>query len=119
MEIEALDKNGYRLLRIKEDLKQDTDLKKLKSLINDNFDDDVKNLALSFTESSYFYSRTIAIITQFLGHIKERDGMFALIHPNSHMLEMIKLVGLDKLIYICTSEDKLQPIHETEKEVVE
>lgn len=119
MDIEALDKNGYRLLRINEDLKQDTDLKKLKSLINDHFDDSVKNLALSFTEASYFYSRTIAIITQFLGYIKERDGLFAIIHPNTHMLEMIKLVGLDKLITTCTSEDELKAVYETENEVVE
>lgn len=119
MQIEAVDKNGYRLLRINEDLKQDTNLNDLKSLISTKFDDNVKNLALSFTERSYFYSRTIAIITQFLGQIKERDGYFAIIHPNDNMLEMIKLVGLDKLIKTYTSEDDLEPVYETEDEVVE
>lgn len=108
MEIEALDKNGYRLLRIKEDLAPDTDLKELKTVISSHIDDSVKNLALSFTRDSYFYSRTIAILTQFMGHVKENDGSFAVIHPNGDMLEMIELIGLNKLIETYTSEESIK-----------
>ena len=107
MEIEAFDKNGYRLLRIKEDLVPDTDLKELKSCINSHLDESVRNLALSFTRRSYFYSRTIAILTQFMGYVKENDGSFAIVHPNAEMLEMIELIGLDKLIETYTSEESL------------
>ena len=105
MDIEALDTNEYRLLRIKEDLSPDTDLKQLKMLINSHLDDSVKNLALSFTKDSYFYSRTIAILTQFMGHVKENDGQFAIIHPNANMLEMIELTGLSRLIETYSSEE--------------
>lgn len=119
MEIETLDKNGYRLLRIKEDLGQSTDLTELKSLLASRIDDEVKNLAFSFTEKSYFYSRTIAILTQFLGTIKERDGQFALIHPNDSMLEMIRLVGLNKLMGLHATEDELVGVHEHESEMTE
>jgi anti-anti-sigma factor len=107
MEIEAVDINGYRVLRIKEDLTRDSNLTKFKSLVKPHLDEGVKNLALSFTRDSYFYSRTIAIIVQFMGHIKENDGNIAIIHPNNGVLEMIKLVGLGKLIETYTSEDSL------------
>ena len=107
MEIEALDKNGYRLLRIKEDLSHDTDLTALKMLVNSHLDGGVSNLALSFTKDSYFFSRTIAILVQFMGNIKEREGHFAIVHPNSGMLEMINLIGLGKLMETYTSEESL------------
>jgi anti-anti-sigma factor len=107
MEIEALDKKGYRLLRIKEDLSHETDLAQLKTLIQSHLDEEVKNLALSFTKDSFFYSRTIAILVQFMGYVKEREGNFAIIHPNISMLEMIKLIGLDKLMEMHTSEDSI------------
>jgi hypothetical protein len=119
MEIEALDKNGYRLLRIKEDLRQSTDLTELKFLLASHIDDEVKNLAFSFTEKSYFYSRTIAILTQFLGTIKERNGQFALIHPNNGMLEMIRVVGLNKLMGLYVTEDELVDVYEHESEMTE
>lgn len=107
MEIEALDKNGYRLLRIKEDLSHNTDLTALKMLVNSHLDGGVNNLALSFTKDSYFFSRTIAILVQFMGHVKEREGNFAIIHPNKSMLEMINLIGLGKLMETYTSEESL------------
>ena len=107
MEIEALDKNGYRLLRIKEDLSSTTDLKKLKTLIQSQLDEKVANLALSFTKDSFFYSRTIAILVQFMGYVKEREGNFAVIHPNIGMLEMIKLTGLGKLMETYISEESI------------
>ncbi len=107
MEIEALEKNGYRLLRIKENLSHDTDLTALKMLVNSHLEDGITNLALSFTKDSYFFSRTIAILVQFMGYIKEREGRFAVIHPNGSMLEMINLIGLGKLMETYTSEEAL------------
>jgi anti-anti-sigma factor len=80
----------------------------MKALIHSHVDESVINLALSFTKDSYFYSRTIAILTQFLGNIKEHGGSFSIIHPNKNMLEMIELVGLGKLIETYTSEDSLK-----------
>ena len=107
MEIEACEKNGYRLVRIKENLTPDTDLVKFKELVSTQLEDEISNLALSFTEESYFYSRTIAILIQFMGIVKERNGSFAIIHPNSKMLEMIQLIGLEKFIETHTSEEAL------------
>jgi anti-anti-sigma factor len=108
METQSCDINGYRLVRIMEDLTQETNLAALKAAVSPHLDNGVKNLALSFTENSYFFSRTIAILVQFLGHIKENDGRLAIIHPNDKMLEMFKMVGLGMLIDLYTSEDALK-----------
>lgn len=102
-----MEKNGYRLLRIKEDLSHETDLAKLKTSIQSHIDETVNNLALSFTKDTYFFSRTIAILVQFMGYIKERDGNIAIIHPNASMLEMIKLTGLDRFIETHLSEESI------------
>ena len=107
METEALLVNGYRVVRIKEDLSNDTELSALKAAIKPYLDEDFHNLALSFTEKTVFFSRTIAVLVQFLGHLKENDGSLTIIHPNEKILEMIHLVGLDKLMDTLTSEDEL------------
>ena len=107
MEIETFDKNGFCLLRIKDDISHNTDLSQLKKIVNKYIDEGVSNLALSFSKESFFFSRTIAVLVQFMGSIKEREGNFAIIHPNTSMLEMIKLIGLGKLIETYTSEDAI------------
>jgi anti-anti-sigma factor len=107
MEIESLDKNGYCLIRIKEDISHETDVAQFKTSIQPYLDQGHINIALSFTKNSIFYSTIIAILVQILGRVKEFDGNFALVHPNTSMLEMIRLVGLGKLIEMHTSEENI------------
>ena len=105
MEIETLDKNGYSLIRVHEDLLQETDLAPLKAAIRSVLDEGKVNLAVSFTGGTCFYSRTIAVLVQILGEVKEFGGNLAVIHPKEGMLEMIKVVGLGILIETHTSEE--------------
>lgn len=107
MEIEKLEKNGYILLRVKEDLKQETDMTPLKQVAGTIVAEGNFNLAISFTYTSNFFSRTIAILVQILGLVKESGGHLSVVHPNADMLEMIRIVGLEKLIDTHTSEETI------------
>jgi hypothetical protein len=108
MEIETVDRAGYRILRVKEDLTSDSDLTDLKTAVKLQIDDSVRNIAISFTEKSYFYSRTIAVLVQFLGLIKELEGNLAIIHPDAGKSKMLTLIGLGKLIQTFTDENELK-----------
>jgi len=107
MEIEKLEKNGYYLLRVKEDLKQETDMTPLKEIAQSAIKENNSNIAIAFTYDSNFFSCTIAILVQILGLVKEFGGRLSVIHPNADMLEMIRIVGLEKLIDMHTSEETI------------
>jgi anti-anti-sigma regulatory factor len=107
MKFEFAEMNGYRLVRITEDITRESDLNELKSIVRQNLDSGTTNLAVSFTHASNFYSPLIAVLVQFLGYVKEHDGNLAVVHPNEGMLDVLKLVGLGKLMLLYTSEDKI------------
>jgi anti-anti-sigma factor len=103
---EFSDKNGFRIVRIKDDITRETDLNELKNVVKDKIDkENITHLAVSFTRESNFYSPLIAVLVQFLGYVKEKDGSLAIIHPNEGMLDVIRMVGLGKLMNLYTSED--------------
>ena len=58
MNIDVVDKNGFCLIRIKDDLLQETDLGRVKSEVQSQLDNGIINIAVSFTPKSYFHSRT-------------------------------------------------------------
>ena len=105
MNIEVVNKEKFCIIRINDIVTQDTDLTSLKHEAQSQVNCGNVHIALSFTKDSNFYSRTIAVIVQILGLVKEFGGGLAIVHPNSDMLEMIQLVGLGKIIEMYTSED--------------
>jgi anti-anti-sigma factor len=107
MEIETLEKNGYHLIRIKDDLLHETDMTPLKNEVQSQMDKGTVNLAISFTGTSIFFSRAIAVLVQTLGQVKEFGGQLAVVHPNPGMLEVFTVVGLEKLIQTHTSEETI------------
>jgi anti-anti-sigma factor len=107
MNIEIMDFNGYKVLRVKDDIKSDSDLSALKAAVNSQLTAGAKNLALSFTPGSFFYSKTIAVIVQVLGLVKEVGGNFSVVHPVARVLKSLAVIGLDKLIELCPKEENI------------
>ncbi len=105
--LEIRDRFGFRVVVLNETTSRDTDFTPLKAAISQQIQEGYRNLAVSFSFESYLYSMTIAVLVQFLGQVKEHGGVFAIIHPNPAMLRIIGLVGLDRLIKICASEEEL------------
>ena len=102
------EKNGYCVVRIKEDITRESDLKELKDQVRRRIESEgVKNLAISFTQESNLYSPLIAVLVQFLGYVKEKDGNLVVVHPNNGMLDVIRMVGLGKLMILAKSEDEI------------
>ena len=107
MNIDVIDKKSYCLIRIKDDLLDETDMKPLKTEAQAQLDNGMINIAISFTRNSHIHSLTIAVLIQILGFVKEFGGKLAVVHPNAKILEILEVVGLEKLVATSTSEDSI------------
>lgn len=108
MDFEFAEKNGYHVVRVNQDIAREAELNELKTVVRKKIDiDGVKNLAVCFGPDCNFYSPLIAVLVQFLGQVKERDGNLAVVHPNNAMLDVIRMVGLGKLMTLLKSEDDI------------
>jgi anti-anti-sigma regulatory factor len=108
MYIEVCDIGAFRVVRVMDDLGNDSNLEDLKAAVREQMDNHAQNIALSFTRRTYFFSRLIAVMVQFLGFVKERNGIFAIVHADPNMRNMLTLVGIDKLIRAFADEQQLE-----------
>ena len=107
MEISTVSKNGFCVLRIGNDLDMGADLTELKEAIGIRLLEGNRNIALSLTRKSLLSSTPISEIVQCLRMIKEKGGKLAVIESNQDMLDTFRVIGLDKMITLCMSEDEL------------
>lgn len=99
--------NNYQIVRILQEIPRDNDFSKLKKTVYSILEDGNKNIAISFSKDTYLYSRTIAVLVQFLGLVKEKDGNFAVVHPDPKMLKSLKMIGLSFMMQLCTEEKSI------------
>ncbi|MBD3420013.1 MAG: STAS domain-containing protein [Chitinivibrionales bacterium] len=107
MLIESSRVNNYLVLKIKEDLGLNSDLTELKNIITEYVDEGITKIALEFTQDSYLYTKSIAILVQCCESIREKNGTMALINPNEDIIDILETINFDSLIQICDSEEKL------------
>jgi anti-anti-sigma factor len=97
----------FQILTLRDDLGGNTDLNELKEIVRGLLEKGMKNLAISFTEGSYFCSLTLSVLVQFLGFVKEREGDLVILKPNERIKNTLQIVGLNKLIKMVDSEEML------------
>ncbi len=107
MQLETREKNGYRVIRIGENISGGTDFTELKNLVLQLVQQGHVYLALSFTTESYFYSSAISALVQCLGMVREHGGKLAIVQPNDGMIDTLRIVGLLKMINVHRSEETL------------
>ena len=107
MLIESTYKNGYQIYSIKEDLHFDSDLTQVIELIEQNLQDGVTKIALSFTPDSHFSSISISALLQCIEIVNNNGGNLAIIHQSKKDFELLEKLSLVCLMRIYTSEDDL------------
>jgi anti-anti-sigma regulatory factor len=111
MLIESLFKNGYQILRIKEDLVYRTDVSEMQKLIDECIQNGLFNIAIAFSPTEHFYTPSIRILVQSHKAISPNGGKLALIAPRDDLVqdisEILKFLGLANEILLLKSEDEL------------
>jgi anti-anti-sigma factor len=104
LQIESYQKGEYRIFRILEDVGLSTDLYDLKNIIEQHLAAGGKNIAISFTQNSYLYTKSIAVLIACSETIKDAGGHLAIIEANSDILDILSVIDFDKVIKIFKTE---------------
>jgi anti-anti-sigma factor len=107
MEIDIYTKGKYRVLRLKEDVGLNTDLKELKSCIEGQLSQGKTCIALAFTQQSYLYTKSIAVLISCSEIIKDAGGHLAVIEANRDILDILSVIDFDKMISLYKTEEEL------------
>jgi anti-anti-sigma factor len=109
LEIDIYEKNGYHIFRFKEDIGLGTDLAGLKAIIEKYLDQGTRSVAIAFTQSSYLYTKSIAVLIACSEMIKDAGGQLAIIEANSDIMDILSVIDFDKVIKIFATENDLAP----------
>jgi hypothetical protein len=111
MLIDCSSKNGYQILRIKEELSYKTDVEKIQVIIDNCIKSRLNNIAISFFPNGHLYTPPIRLLVQSYRTISANKGKMAVIAPSKEMMEeiseILKLLGLADKIALLRSEDEL------------
>ena len=109
LEIDVYKKNGYLVFRFKEDVGLSSDLSGLKAVIEHHLAKGARSIAIAFTQSSYLYTKSIAVLIACSEMIKDAGGHLAIIEANRDILDILSVIDFDKVIKIVAAENDLVP----------
>jgi hypothetical protein len=107
MDIDIYKKGKYQVLRLKEDVGLNTDLVELKSVIEQQLAQGITYIAIAFTQQSYLYTKSIAVLISCSEIIKDASGHLAIIEANKDILDILSVIDFDKMISMFATEAEL------------
>ena len=107
MNISVYKKGGYCVFRIQEDVGLTTELSDLRRRIEQELAAGAKNVAIAFTQPSYLYTKSIAVLIACSEMIKDAGGHLAILEANKDILDILSVIDFDKMIKIFGSEEEL------------
>ncbi|HUI90647.1 MAG TPA: STAS domain-containing protein [Chitinivibrionales bacterium] len=107
MKLEVYKKNGYLVIRLKEDVGLNSDLTGLKSVIEQRLAQGARLIAIAFTPSSYLYTKSISVLIACSELIKDAGGRLAIVEANRDILDILSVIDFDKVIKIFADENDL------------
>jgi len=107
MQIEASSRNGYEVLRIREDLSIRSNLSDLGTAIDTCIQRNALNIAIIFTPASHLYTRTIKTIVDCYKRLLRSGGRLAVVGPSQEIYDTMATFGLTALISVFPTENDL------------
>ncbi len=107
MQIEIYRKGIFQVLRLKEDIGLNTDMYDLKAVIEAQISQNICHIAIAFTQDSYLYTKSIAVLISCSELIKDVGGSLAIIEANRDIIDILSVIDFDKLIKMYKNEEDL------------
>lgn len=107
MIIEVTYRDPYVIFRVKEALDTNSNLSELHNLIKEYLKKDDKHFAVGFSENSFFYSKTIAIIILCVELVKNSGGSFSIIEVTHEIADVVAAIDSDGFISTFQTEEEL------------
>ncbi len=78
-------------------------LEELRHLISGHISNGQTYIAIRFSDATYLYSGAIAILISYFKQVKDMQGDLCLLEPKKEMVDLLRQMGIDRLIPIYTS----------------
>jgi anti-anti-sigma factor len=105
MDIGVREKHGFRIIDVIGKIDRLKDSIVLKSYVTTTITDDgVKHLAMNLAQVTYMDSGALNVLITSHNHLHSVGGKLILIEPNEYVMDVLNIVGFDKLITIFSSE---------------
>jgi anti-anti-sigma factor len=96
----------YRILRIS-DRMIISHLEELSLLIDGYISQNETHIAICFTDSSYMYSKAVAVLVSCVKRIQDANGDLCIIETQSEMIDLLEQMGIDGVLTVYSSENDL------------
>lgn len=97
----------YHVIKINEILHLTSNIDELLSIIDNLLKKNVKNIAISFQDNSYLYSKTGSVIVRCWEKIQDQNGNLALINTNEDIRDFLAVIDIEFLIKKVSTEEEL------------
>jgi anti-anti-sigma factor len=106
MEIAKREKHGFQVIDIIGKINRLKDSIVLKSYINTLVEKDTQKIALNLEKVTYLDSGALNVLIYCHNTLSKKDGVLVLIEPNEYVMDVLEVVGLDKLVSIYQTEEE-------------
>lgn len=86
-------------------------LEELRHIINGHISNGETYIAIRFTDAAYLYSGAIAVLISCFKNVKDCNGDLCLLEPKGEIMDLLKQMGIDRIIPIYKSIDYLPGDH--------
>ncbi|MDR2578817.1 MAG: STAS domain-containing protein [Chitinispirillales bacterium] len=105
MDIGVRDRNGFRILDVIGRIDRLKDSIVFKSYVTTLADEEkILRVAVNLSQATYMDSGALNVLIFCHHHLNKLGGKFILVEPNEYVLDVLGVVGFDKLITIYPSE---------------
>ena len=91
-------KGRYRVIKIDEDVEEDTELSELNVIVKGMLDQGKRTLAIRFTPRSYFGAKAVHDFVDCLEMITENRGRLAVICQNRYIHDFVGAIDFDHVV---------------------
>ena len=115
MKFETFQKGRRLVVRILEDINLNTELTGLITMVERSIALGNKDIAFSFGDGSFLYTRHIATLVKCFEMLRDKGGTLAIIHPNRDIIDILALIDPEQMILKADSEAELDSVCLPEK----
>jgi anti-anti-sigma factor len=106
MDIAKREKHGFQVIDVAGKINRLKDSIVLKSFVNTLIEKNEQKIALNLAKVTYLDSGALNVLIYSHNVLSKKDGVLVLIEPNEYVMDVLEVVGLNKLVTIYQTEEE-------------
>ncbi|MFP4521721.1 MAG: STAS domain-containing protein [Fibrobacterota bacterium] len=106
MELAVREQKGCKIIDIDGKIDRLRDSITLKSFVNTLLEEENYRIVLNLSKVSYMDSGALNVLVYCRNVIHRKDGILVIVEPNEYVFDVLKVVGIEKIIRIYKTEEE-------------